>query len=120
MKPALVPLVAACSLLLSLPSFAQAPGSIGQGAPAPGGTVPGLPAGASRPGAPPRDTATTALTGTAVVRGRVLAAEAPNGLRRAQISLSRVDAAQPGQQYRRVTTSDVEGRFQFGDLPAGR
>lgn len=120
MKRALVPLVAACSLLLSLPSFAQAPGSVGQGAPAPGGAVPGLPPGASRPGAPPRDTATTALTGTAVVRGRVLAAEAPNGLRRAQISLSRVDAAQPGQQYRRVTTTDAEGRFQFGDLPAGR
>src|SRR5688572_32894324 len=120
MKRALVPLAAACSLLLSLPVFAQAPGSVGQGTPAPGGAVPGLPPGAPRPGAPPRDTATTALTGTAVVRGRVLAAEAPNGLRRAQISLSRVDAAQPGQQYRRVTTTDAEGRFQFGDLPAGR
>ena len=120
MKRALVPLVAACSLLLSLPSFAQAPGSVGQGAPAPGGAVPGPPTGASRPGAPPRDTARTAVTGTAIVRGRVVAAEAPNGLRRAQISLSRVDAAQPGQPYRRVTTTDAEGRFQFGDLPAGR
>ena len=116
----LVPLVAACSLLLSSPSFAQSPGSVGQGAPPPGGAVPGLPTGATRPGAPPRDTAKAALTGTASVRGRVLAAEAPNGLRRAQVSLSRVDAAQPGQQYRRVTTTDAEGRFQFSDLPAGR
>lgn len=114
MKRALVPLAAACSLLLSLPVFAQAPGSVGQGTPAPGGAIPGLPTGAPRPGAPPRDTARTAVTGTAIVRGRVLAAEAPNGLRRAQVTLSRVDASQPGQQYRRVTTTDAEGRFQAG------
>jgi len=115
-----VVLVAACSLLVSLPSFAQAPGRVGQGAPAPGGAVPGLPTGASRPGAPPRDNASAALTGTAIVRGRVLSAETKGGLRRAQVSLSRVDAAQPGQQLRRVTTTDADGRFQFAELPAGR
>jgi len=115
-----VALVAACSLLVSLPSFAQAPGSVGQGTPAPGGAVPGLPTGASRPGAPPRDNASASLTGTAIVRGRVLSAETKGGLRRAQVSLTRVDAAQPGQQLRRVTTTDADGRFQFAELPAGR
>jgi protocatechuate 3,4-dioxygenase beta subunit len=54
------------------------------------------------------------------VRGRVLSAETKGGLRRAQVSLTRVDAAQPGQQLRRVTTTDADGRFQFAELPAGR
>jgi protocatechuate 3,4-dioxygenase beta subunit len=50
----------------------------------------------------------------------VLSAETKGGLRRAQVSLTRVDSAQPGQQLRRVTTTDAEGRYQFAELPAGR
>ena len=116
----LVPLVAASLLLVSIPSSAQAPGGPGRGAPTPGGSVPGPPAGAQRPGPPQRDNAAAPITGTAVVRGRVLSAETKGGLRRAQVSLTRVDSTQPGQQLRRVTTTDADGRFQFAELPAGR
>jgi protocatechuate 3,4-dioxygenase beta subunit len=119
---ALVPLAAACLLLLSSASFAQPPIGPGRGtAPSPGGPVPGLPTGAPRPGLPPRDNVRAAsLTGTASLRGRVLATQGSGGLRRAQVSLTLVDPTQTGQPLRRVTTTDADGRYQFSDLPAGR
>lgn len=61
---------------------------------------------------PPRDVGRTATTGTATVGGRVLT-QAGTPLRRAQVMIS-------GGSLRRQTTTDVEGRYQFAELPAGR
>lgn len=114
MKRSLVFLIAACSTLASLIAFAQ-----GQGGPVPGAPVPGLPGpGAQRPGPPlpPRDSLQRPQTGTARVRGRVLAAAGSAPLRRAQVSLTAVDTP----QLRRATTTDADGRYELVDLPAGR
>jgi len=87
--------------------FAQAPGRGGRA-----GTPP--PAGVQRPAQPPRDSRAQPSTGTARIRGRVVAAQTGRPLQRAQVSLGG-----GGAQGRRVTT-DAEGRFEFGDLPAGQ
>ena len=73
------------------------------------------PAGAARPGLPPRDTARPPATGTARIRGRVATPETGAPLRRAQITLTSPEVA-----VRRVVTSDTQGRYEFADLPAGR
>lgn len=67
------------------------------------------------PGAPPRDTSARKppVTGTAVVRGRVVALETGLPLRRARVSLY-------GEGQPRTTTTDAEGAFTFDQLPAGR
>jgi hypothetical protein len=75
-----------------------------------------LPSGAQRPGLPPRDTAQRPQTGTARIRGRVLAAAGNSPLRRAQISLVAAD----NPQLRRATTTDADGRYELVELPAGR
>ena len=65
---------------------------------------------------PPRDgTATEAPTGTGRIRGRVVAADTGAPLRRAQIRLSAAEV-----RVNRSATTDVEGRYEFADLPAGR
>src|SRR5688572_33006071 len=63
--------------------------------------------------APPRDVAPRpAATGTAIVRGRVLT-QAGTPLRRAMVTISE-------GALRRQTTTDIDGKYQFAELPAGR
>lgn len=63
---------------------------------------------------PPRDTR-PASTGTARIRGRVLAADSGAPLRRAQVRLTSQDI-----RTAKNATTDTEGRFEFNDLAAGR
>jgi hypothetical protein len=66
------------------------------------------------PQAPARDTkAPKAATG--VIRGRVVAADNGAPLRRARLVLSA-----PGQQKTSSATADLQGRYEFTELPAGR
>ena len=70
--------------------------------------------GPMRPGGPARDTPQE-KTGTAIVKGKVVAAESGSPLRRAQVRLS-----SPEIRGGRVATTDGDGRYEFRDLPAGR
>ena len=80
---------------------------------APGAATPG-PA-APRPQMPPRDGAAAVPTGTAGIRGRVMAADTNTPLRRAQV---RITGAQPGIQQ--TANTDADGRYEFAKLPASR
>ena len=64
---------------------------------------------------PPRDGRNATQTGTARLRGRVVAAQTGAPLRRAQVTAFAVEG-----QIRRTTTTDADGRYEFADLPAGR
>ena len=65
--------------------------------------------------APPRDRAADVPTGTARLRGRVVAADAGTPLRRAQVR-----AVASAIRTTRLTSTDAEGRYEFSNLPAGR
>ncbi len=109
-----VPLVVSVALVLASLAFGQAPPPGGQPVrprpPTPGAQVPGItpPRDNGRPSQPP--------TGTARLRGRIVAGLTGLPLRRAQITATATD----GVQLRRTTTTDGEGRYEFLDLPAGR
>ena len=62
---------------------------------------------------PARDT--PAKTGTATIRGRVLAADNGQALRKAQVR-----ASSPDVRENRLVTTDVDGRYEVKELPAGR
>jgi hypothetical protein len=68
------------------------------------------------PTPPPRDTRPAAQTGTAVIRGRVVAADGGRPLRRVQIRFTapELTAGPP-----RNTSTDEDGRYEMTDLPAG-
>jgi hypothetical protein len=67
--------------------------------------------------APRADTRSADRTGAASIRGRVIAAETGDGIRRAEIRITiSVQGSQPFQQ---MTTTDAEGRYEFLKLPAG-
>ena len=68
-----------------------------------------------RPAAPARDARPT-VTGTAIIRGRVLAADTGRPLRRARISVSGPELGGEPRQ----TSTNLEGRYELKDLPAGR
>lgn len=70
------------------------------------------------PGAPPRDPSArpAPVTGTGVIRGRVLGADTGLPLRRARVMLGE----QRGRLEGRMTLTDADGVFSFVDLPAGR
>ena len=53
--------------------------------------------------------------GTAVLRGQIIAVDNGSPIRRAQVRLSSPDARES-----RVATTDVQGRFEIRELPAGR
>src|SRR5262245_56576822 len=109
MVRSLVPTVAVFSILISSVLAGQAPQP-------PTGAIPGRPAGAQRPGLPTRDNAAQRpQTGTARIRGRVIAAGGSSPLRRAQISLTAAD----NPQLNRSTTTDGDGRYELVELPAG-
>jgi hypothetical protein len=79
-----------------------------QVAPPPPGSVPGI-----IPQAPPRDSAPR--TGTARIRGRVVAADTGQPLRKAQV---RATAAELREN--RLATTDDNGVYDIKELPAGR
>jgi hypothetical protein len=65
---------------------------------------------------PPRDKVSPPATGSATVRGRVVAGDTGRPLRRALIRLSAAELA--GDP--RTTTTNADGRYEVNDLPAGR
>ena len=73
------------------------------------GSPPGVPR-------PPRDRREPQPTGTATIRGRVLALDTGRPLRRARILLSAQELGSDG----RATSTGLDGRYEFKDLPAGR
>ena len=62
---------------------------------------------------PPRDN--VPKTGTAILRGHVVAADSGQPLRKAQV---RIFA--PELRENRMATTDAQGRYEFKDLPGGR
>lgn len=87
--------------------------TISSGTGSSGAPSPGV-GGAQRPGAPARDNAQPQQrTGTARLRGRVVAAESGAPLRRAQVNVVSPAAGQ------RSTTTDAEGNYEITGLPAG-
>jgi protocatechuate 3,4-dioxygenase beta subunit len=84
-------------------------GAMAQGPPGTGGR------GQVRPGMPPprAQPMQEAPKGTAVIRGVVLAADTGTPIRRAQVRAT-------ASGTRRLATTDAQGRFEFGDMPAGR
>src|SRR5882672_2434160 len=95
---------------LAVPSFAAAQDVINQQIQS--GQTPRGPG----PGGPPRDARLPAQTGTAVVRGHVVAADTGKPLRRARIMLQ---APELGGENR-TTSTNAEGKFELKDLPAAR
>ena len=65
-------------------------------------------------GGPARDNAPRP-TGTAVIRGRVVAADTGTAVRRAQVR-----ATSSVSRDNRLASTDAQGNFEFRDLPAGR
>jgi Carboxypeptidase regulatory-like domain len=65
-------------------------------------------------GLPPRDQPAP-KTGAAIIRGRIVAADTAKPLRRAQITVSAPGLPPPG----RSANTNVDGRYEIKDLPAG-
>src|SRR5438093_3991232 len=74
---------------------------------------PQLPPGMPPPRAPARDT--SRKVGSARIRGRVVAADTGQPLRKAQVRASGSDIRES-----RVTSTDTDGRFEVKELHAGR
>src|SRR2546422_8287359 len=74
---------------------------------------PQLPPGMPPPGAPARDP--SQKVGSARIRGRIVAADTGQPLRKAQVRASGNDIRES-----RVTSTDADGRFELKELPAGR
>jgi protocatechuate 3,4-dioxygenase beta subunit len=66
--------------------------------------------------APARDR-TAPQTGTAVIRGRITAADTGRPLRRAQVLIYTVDGFNPDAH---VVNTGIDGSYELRDLPAGR
>ena len=79
---------------------------------APAGTAP-RPASPGQ--GPARDAAGVVQTGTAKIRGRVVAADTGTPLRRAQVRISSAELREG-----RIAATDEQGRYELKDLPAGR
>src|SRR5438067_65702 len=91
-------LVAFC--LASIPTFAQQ-------------VVGGVASGAAPAGVPARDTRPT--TGRSTIRGRVLASDGGQPMRRANVRLTA-----PERRGARSALTDADGRYELRDPPAGR
>jgi hypothetical protein len=92
------------ALLLAAPVRAQTVTIVAPPPPPPPGMA-GVPAQRDKPLRP----------GTAVLRGRVMAADTGQPLRRAQVRI-----IAPEIRENRMTTTDVEGRYEFKEVHAGR
>ena len=66
---------------------------------------------------PPRDIERKDVKGTAVLKGRVVAGESGKPLRRARITIR---APELGSESQRTTSTNLDGRYEFKDLPAAR
>lgn len=64
-------------------------------------------------GQPPRDT--RPVTGRSAIRGRILAGDSGQPMRRATVRLTA-----PEIRGQRAVSTDTDGRYEFRDLPAGR
>jgi hypothetical protein len=78
-------------------------------------TQPG-PAGQQRPAAR-RDGERKDVVGTAVIKGRIVAADSGKPLRRARVTIR---APELGTENQRTTSTNLDGRYEFKDLPAAR
>jgi hypothetical protein len=67
------------------------------------------------PGMPPRDPALPAKTGTATLRGHVVAADTGQPLRKAQVRIMA-----PELRENRLTSTDADGKYEFKEVVAGR
>ena len=65
---------------------------------------------------PPRDARPSAEKGSAIVRGRIVAADTGKPLRRARVTIAAPELA--GEP--RNTSTDADGRYEFTNLPGGR
>src|SRR5438874_6935551 len=65
---------------------------------------------------PPRDARPNVEKDSAIIRGRIVAADTGKPLRRARVTITAPELA--GEP--RNTSTDAEGRYEFTDLPAGR
>src|SRR5689334_3247601 len=80
----------------------------------------------ARAQAPPQPTTTTPTPAVAngTMRGRVVAANSATPLRKVEVHLTRVDAAPGGAldaiRRPRGARTDVDGKYEFTDLPPGR
>lgn len=97
-------ILAAVLVFASTAAAQTPPGVTGQTAPTPGSPLQ----------LPPRDPRQP-QTGTAIVRGRVFAADTGTALRRAQVSI-----LSNALREQRLTSTDAGGRYEFTELPAGR
>ena len=97
MMPRLLAILAACTIVAAASAAGQNTNS-------------------QTPQTPPRDARPPAATGTAVIKGRVFAADTGRPLRRARISVS---APELGSQPRQTSTN-ADGRYEIKELPAGR
>src|SRR3989440_9881660 len=68
-----------------------------------------------QPQMPPRDSPQATQPGTAVIRGRVVAADTGQPLRKAQV---RIFA--PEIRENRLATADADGKYEFKEVKAGR
>jgi hypothetical protein len=82
--------------------------------PAGNGGTGGPGATGGRFGQPPRD-AVAQAAGTAIIRGRILAADNGSPVRRAQVRATSAEL-----RAGRLATTDAQGRYELRDLPAGR
>ena len=67
--------------------------------------------------APPRDAGQKEVKGTAVLKGRIVAGESGKPLRRARVTIR---ASELGTEGQRTTSTNLDGRYEFKDLPAAR
>ena len=107
------------ALMIGASAYARpSPGPAGGAGPAVIGGLPQQPE--TRVESPPRGLPST-KPGTATIRGRVLAAETGQPLRKAQLRLTSADDGRlPARFENRLTTTDAGGLYEFGKLPAGR
>ena len=69
------------------------------------------------PPLPPRDNATAEKKGTAVIRGKIVAADTGRPLRRARITVS---SSELGPNTSKSTSTDLSGRFEIKELVPAR